>query len=875
MHSFRLPAFLLVVIMMVCAITTVTYAVTFGVVVQELNTTATVALSYTSGGKTAGSVADLDPNRENRMILNVSGELLEPVYGAVRQMVYVLPDDVTVTAADAQACTSNQVNCEYKEENSQRKLVFTWKANGGDSLQASLNTTPNAAPTREDVSGNRILVVKNGKSLLNVVMPSMAVIDGANRLTAIEAQNVNGSIYKTGYDFPAWSIRRVSGDWYSISINGKYISFKDNTQNVILSDTPQYFQYTTITTGAQFMYVSTNGTKYYLNNKADRADKGIQASTYDNQSVILYSKKSPDVPAGTWAIVNLNTQAALQAAAHSNASRVAAVTVNAIGDNMVISDKDITRWTVKSVKGEPGWYTLSSNGQYLSVTADKVTVSGSSAKVFIGKDSSGNIWISDGNGAFLSNSSNANNGFSISKGFGNNEKLAFRNIYAANGNQAAIMFSANGGSTAQIPQPIIGEKGQTVQLPDYTGTRTNNEFIGWADIASVKNTVYHRVYQPGEEYTISAGMSTLYAVWSNTAGEKVQFGIRMDGCIPDEPAQYDVSAYSKTKIFVENNTVRAEWKVDTNASGQQIVGNHVDNTVARNVKRLPTDDEIKSIYPDYDPETMYVHWYVMKYGSNLWKVDGIVIKRSHTIKVAYDANVDTENKTNIKNIPLGYTLQEATEITVGEELNGKVKENPTYPGYIFQGWSTTPDGEVEYQNNDKYLADGETIFYAKWEKIKTYEVKYNITGGPVGAMVPETKDYMESETVDVADHTEYDGYIFSGWIDKNGEKVDTSIAMPGEEMEITGIYYGPIDVDIESDWPDGKAGYKGAKITLTAILHGAEGLDCTLQWQYKGADGSWINLPDSNKINITYELNEETSARVWRVLVTDAKPHQD
>ena len=99
--------------------------------------------------------------------------------------------------------------------------------------------------------------------------------------------------------------------------------------------------------------------------------------------------------------------------------------------------------------------------------------------------------------------------------------------------------------------------------------------------------------------------------------------------------------------------------------------------------------------------------------------------------------------------------------------------------------------------------------------------------------------------------------------------------MPGEEMEITGIYYGPIDVDIESDRPADRIGYKGAKITLTAIPHGPADLDYTYEWQYQDADGNWAVLPNETQQTVTYELNEETSARVWRVIITDAKPHQD
>ena len=99
--------------------------------------------------------------------------------------------------------------------------------------------------------------------------------------------------------------------------------------------------------------------------------------------------------------------------------------------------------------------------------------------------------------------------------------------------------------------------------------------------------------------------------------------------------------------------------------------------------------------------------------------------------------------------------------------------------------------------------------------------------------------------------------------------------MPDENVTIQGIYYGPISVQIQADWAERAMGYYGAIVNLTAVLSGADGLDCTLQWQYR-ENGEWVNWKTPTLDRTTsYELNEETSARMWRVIVTDARPHQE
>ena len=98
--------------------------------------------------------------------------------------------------------------------------------------------------------------------------------------------------------------------------------------------------------------------------------------------------------------------------------------------------------------------------------------------------------------------------------------------------------------------------------------------------------------------------------------------------------------------------------------------------------------------------------------------------------------------------------------------------------------------------------------------------------------------------------------------------------MPAEPVEVEGTYYGPINVRIRSDWNGDEIGLPGSKIVLTAVPECSEDLDYDFQWFYKDGD-EWIEVPGVTGDTVSYELDETTSGRTWRVVVTNVRLHQD
>ena len=581
---------------------------------------------------------------------------------------------------------------------------------------------------------------------------------------------------------------------------------------------------------------------------------------------------------------------AIKAAKKSN-TLLAASALSYFEDKLNFGDNDAYLWKFTQVSGD--WYTISNGSNYMQMDGATLTLTGrDNATVFHVKlEDKG--YVIESNGYYVNISKdNPANGV---KGSNWSPRAQWMKLYPAselfdadNSDKGYIKLDKNGGNTNISPDMISGEIGSTVTLPNYTGTKSGCSFVGWAEVSNIRAKVdgscrYYDVYLPGSEYTVEKGMKSLYAVWMTAGGEHVKFGIKQDGKIPYEPGNYPVSSYTpdKDKVYIKNNLKESKWVIDTNTS-KRVEGNHVVNNVTANLKVLPTDEELKQLYHDYDPETMHVLWYVIKYqgqsyeGKELWHVDGVILK--DTPSVMYYPGFTGHDAKSVFNLTQGYQVEAGTTITIGSESNKGNAKKPTREGYIFKGWTTTEDGSgTLYQSGDKITVNGNVDFYAQWEIIPKYEVKFALNNAAEEAVekLPAAAEYEKENTIKLPEAEERDGYFFSGWM-ANGVKIEgDTYTMPAEDVEITGTYYGPIGVYIEMDWPTNQQGYYGAKVPLRATLTGAEGLDCTLQWQ-KSTDGiNWTDVEGAHEITLTYDLNEETANLNWRVLVTDVKPKQE
>lgn len=112
--------------------------------------------------------------------------------------------------------------------------------------------------------------------------------------------------------------------------------------------------------------------------------------------------------------------------------------------------------------------------------------------------------------------------------------------------------------------------------------------------------------------------------------------------------------------------------------------------------------------------------------------------------------------------PNGGTGTMDNEVYLYNETKPLFKDTYTKPGYTFKGWSTAPNGPVEYADEASYtyLATSNSTLYAQWE-VNTYNVHFNPNGG-TGTMNNDSYKYNQSKPLTSNAYTR-EGYVFKGW----------------------------------------------------------------------------------------------------------------
>lgn len=314
--------------------------------------------------------------------------------------------------------------------------------------------------------------------------------------------------------------------------------------------------------------------------------------------------------------------------------------------------------------------------------------------------------------------------------------------------EPGIYFNENGGS--QIPDPQFIEYGSAtseIELPDYKGSREGYVFCGWSEeINHLQQGGFPDCYHPGEKYKVTNQDEsiTFYAIWSPKSYKQAAFYLKTDGQIPSEPVNTNAKPYTPG-IIVQNAIKHDHWMKDTDRGKvfEYDVESDIyysQNKISNNLNAFPSLNQIKQLYPNFNPKTHYIHWYAQKYSGTsriyttntygsyidengrhynvdntpMWHIDGVILQRN-LVSVAYEKNCGGE--TLLVEVPQGYEVNKETEIVVGAAKGSNQAIAPQREGYDFVGWSLI-SGEAEpiYQGGDKYTVNENVTFYAQWRK---------------------------------------------------------------------------------------------------------------------------------------------------------------
>ena len=393
-------------------------------------------------------------------------------------------------------------------------------------------------------------------------------------------------------------------------------------------------------------------------------------------------------------------------------------------------------------------------------------------------------------------------------------------------NTYTITYDANGGSNAPSAQTWTYAPTGSTSLSSQIPTKTGYVFLGW----STSSTATSATYQAGGSFGLNnIGNKTLYAVWTPATYTIVYDGNgATSGSTPNSTHTYNVAKNLTPNGYIRTNYEFVGWKDDdgNTYSNQQSVVNLTDVNGA--------------------VITLYAQWNLLGFVLSIGSYDTNVFA-SVTGGGAYPENTDCSVLATLKsdvgydyafvcwdssdksllpnstNNPYDFNMPNGDIVltpigtrtpypyTVAYNGNGATSgsmENSSFaygtpqalransfvrPTYEFKGWSTAPDGSVQYADGEVVsnlttTKNGVVTLYACWE-LETYTISYDANGGS-GAPSSQIKQYGVDLTLSSTIPTK-EGYTFRGWgVEKDGNAV----------YPAGGIYSDNADVVLYASW---------------------------------------------------------------------------
>jgi len=610
---------------------------------------------------------------------------------------------------------------------------------------------------------------------------------GSNSLVAV-AYNINDDgILIPNDNIQEWTIEHVSRDWYNVYSDAGYLNISADgisvsaTAQQLLAQSNDGFQTFVLTDGQYTLKRGGTDNLLFQKTKVDY--------TNETKLNLIHPDKVSYAPvniSGSWGITTACNGAAM--IANIVNGKLESVPYEEKEDGKIFyPGREITLWNFTQVDGN--WYTITTeDGLYLSIGYGRPMLTTSRDLVFIQKYNNEYRFAGAKWNALSVENGDPTKGYKAKTGgkaVDSKEWHTLRPVFTGGVN--VLNFDVNGGSAVEVPAAVMGEAGDKVILPDMQATKDGAEFIGWyqkntdyyASKANNESSTCRPLLKPGTEYTLPRGTTTLYAVYNKTS-RNIRFGIRVDGVIQDEPNNYPSGDY-KGHFWVNGIRESNTWIIDTNPM-KSVNGYYLENNVTASLSRVPTADEIRNALKKegnipFDPETQYIHWYVLKWTGSEWHIDG-VIRNKAQVEIAYEANVsDPNEKINIEDFPGSYQVPVGSQVLIGTEKNSSNILTPERDGYVFTGWNTQADGTGKGYAAGSYVRLNENMhLYAQWKDVSEGKLAIRITsdwpqGKPAytGTPITLTANLTGFENKDYTLQWQYSPDNRATWIDIPGE----------------------------------------------------------------------------------------------------------
>lgn len=398
-----------------------------------------------------------------------------------------------------------------------------------------------------------------------------------------------------------------------------------------------------------------------------------------------------------------------------------------------------------------------------------------------------------------------------------------------------VNFDANGGDGS--PSQASVSYDETLTLPGDSFSRTGYVLTGWNTAQDGTGTAYESRQEVVNLLSVQGASETLYAQWRPIT-YRVEFDPRGgEGQIDAITVQYDESFTMPASNSLRKTGYRLYWWFD-NPEYSYRGARYSPNAT---VKNLTTEDGATLVF--------YAYWSPISYYVRFFANNG-----------TYEAD-----------------LQSSFIYDTPKRLNPNAFQ---WKGYTFAGWSTRPEGPVEYADEAEVVnltTESGVYFdlYAQWVPT-TYYLNLDANGG-TGAPEKVTMHYGSSYTLPTEQDVRRPGYMLTGWKGKIGKSTKTYkpgaelrdlTTVEGEEFTLT-AQWGPLKYTVRFEPGEGTGKIKTQAMTygkLTALASNGFKRPGYVFAGWRGEDGTLYD--DKEKVS---DLTPEPNGVV--VLTAQWKPN--
>lgn len=345
-----------------------------------------------------------------------------------------------------------------------------------------------------------------------------------------------------------------------------------------------------------------------------------------------------------------------------------------------------------------------------------------------------------------------------------------------------VNFDANGGDGSPSQASVSYDEALT--LPGGGFSRTGYVLTGWNTAQDGTGTAYESSQEVVNLLSVQGASETLYAQWRPIT-YRVEFDPRGgEGQIDAITVQYDESFTMPASNSLRKTGYRLYWWFD-NPEYSYRGARYSPNAT---VKNLTTEDGTTLVF--------YAYWSPISYYVRFFANNG-----------TYEAD-----------------LQSSFIYDTPKRLDPNAFQ---WKGYTFAGWSTRPEGPVEYADEAEVVnltTESGVYFdlYAQWMPT-TYYLNLDANGG-TGAPEKVTMHYGTPYTLPTEQDVRRPGYMLTGWKGKIGKSTKTYkpgaelrdlTTVEGEEFTLT-AQWGPLKYTVRFEPGEGGTG----KVKTQAMTYG-------------------------------------------------------